>query len=101
MYNPEIETATRSEMESIQLTRLQQTVKRVFENVPFYQEKFKEHGITPEDITSLEDVRKLPFTKKKDLRDNYQNMISFAQKSFFKFNYLINKYIKTSNMVIV
>ncbi len=53
------------------MNRLQQTVKRVFENVPFYQEKFKEHGITPEDITSLEDVRKLPFTKKKDLRDNY------------------------------
>lgn len=71
MYNPEVETATRSEMESIQLSRLQQTVKRVFENVTFYQEKFKELGLTPEDIKSLEDVKKLPFTKKKDLRDNY------------------------------
>jgi phenylacetate-CoA ligase len=71
MYNPEIETATRGEMESIQLPRLRQTVKRVYENVPFYQEKLKELGITPEDIKTLEDVRKLPFTKKKDLRDNY------------------------------
>jgi phenylacetate-CoA ligase len=71
MYNPEIETAARSEMESLQLTRLQQTVKRVYENVPFYKEKFDELGITPEDIKSLDDVKMLPFTKKKDLRDQY------------------------------
>jgi phenylacetate-CoA ligase len=71
MYNPEIETAARSEMESLQLTRLQQTVKRVYENVPFYKEKFDELGITPEDIKSLDHVKKLPFTKKKDLRDQY------------------------------
>jgi phenylacetate-CoA ligase len=71
MYNPEIETAARSEMESLQLTRLQQTIKRVYENVPFYKEKFDELGITPEDIKSLDDVKKLPFTKKKDLRDQY------------------------------
>jgi phenylacetate-CoA ligase len=71
MYNPEIETASRCEMEALQLNRLQQTVKRVYENVPFYKEKFDELGITPEDIRSLEDVKKLPFTKKKDLRDQY------------------------------
>jgi phenylacetate-CoA ligase len=71
MYNPEIETASRSEMEALQLNRLQQTVKKVYENVPFYKAKFDELGITPEDIKSLEDVKKLPFTKKKDLRDQY------------------------------
>jgi phenylacetate-CoA ligase len=71
MYNPEIETASRSEMEALQLNHLQQTVKRVYENVPFYKEKFDELGIAPEDIKSLEDITKLPFTKKKDLRDQY------------------------------
>ncbi|MDP4156734.1 MAG: AMP-binding protein [Bacillota bacterium] len=71
MYNPEIETASRSEMEALQLNRLQQTVKRVYENVPFYKDKFDELGITPEEIKSIEDITKLPFTKKKDLRDQY------------------------------
>lgn len=71
MYHPEIETASRSEMENLQLSRLQQTVKRVYENVPFYQEKFTELGVKPEDIQSLDDIKKLPYTKKKDLRDNY------------------------------
>jgi phenylacetate-CoA ligase len=71
MYNPEIETASRSEMEALQLSRLLQTVKKVYENVPFYKEKFDELGIAPEDIKTLEDVKKLPFTKKKDLRDQY------------------------------
>ena len=63
MYNPEIETATRVEMESMQLARLQKTVRNVFKNVPFYKEKFDELGITPEDIQQLSDVTKLPFTK--------------------------------------
>ena len=71
MYNPEIETASRSEMEALQFNRLQKTVKRVYENVPFYKEKFAELGIKPEDIQSLKDITKLPFTKKKDLRDQY------------------------------
>ncbi|AZU63426.1 phenylacetate--CoA ligase PaaK [Neobacillus mesonae] len=71
MYNPEIETMSRTEIEKLQLSRLQQTVNRVYENVPFYKSKFDELGITPNDIESLEDVKKLPFTKKKDLRDQY------------------------------
>lgn len=71
MYHPEIETMSRPELEKLQLARLQQTVKRVYEKVPFYKEKFAEQGITPDDIQSLDDVRKLPFTKKKDLRDQY------------------------------
>ncbi|MEK4027900.1 MULTISPECIES: phenylacetate--CoA ligase PaaK [Bacillaceae] len=71
MYNPQIETMARSEMESLQLGRLQKTVERVYENVEFYKKKFEELGITPEDIKSLDDIVKLPFTKKQDLRDNY------------------------------
>ncbi|MBZ5751898.1 phenylacetate--CoA ligase family protein [Metabacillus rhizolycopersici] len=71
MYNPEVETANRAEMEKLQLTRLQKTVENVFENVPFYKEKFDDLGIRPEDIQQLSDVTKLPFTKKQNLRDQY------------------------------
>lgn len=70
-YNKEIETMPREQLEKLQLERLQTTVRRVYENVPFYREKFAEKGITPDDIKTLDDVRKLPFTVKKDLRDNY------------------------------
>lgn len=71
MYNPEIETMNRKELKALQVERLQQTVKRVYESVPFYKEKFDELGITPKDILSLDDLKKLPFTMKKDLRDQY------------------------------
>jgi len=71
MYHPEIETATRGEMENIQLTRLKETVEKVYNNTPFYKEKFNQLGIMPADIQSLEDIRKLPFTKKTDLREQY------------------------------
>lgn len=67
----EIETAKREDIEKLQLERLKKTVERVYNRVPFYQQKFKEKGITPDSIQSLEDVTKLPFTVKKDLRDNY------------------------------
>ena len=65
------ETYSRTEMETLQLTRLQETLERVYNKVPFYQNKFKESNVIPENITSLEDLRKLPFTIKKDLRDHY------------------------------
>ena len=65
------ETLSRVELSKLQTARLKETVARVYANVPFYQEKFKELGITPEDINSIDDVAKLPFTKKQDLRDNY------------------------------
>ncbi|MFK2826344.1 AMP-binding protein [Bacillus sp. B190/17] len=71
MYNPQIESMARSEMEALQLECLQTTARRVYENVECYKKKFEELGITPEDIKSLDDIRKLPFTKKQDLRDNY------------------------------
>ena len=66
-----IERAPREEIEKLQLERLRWTVKRAYENVPFYHRRLREKGIRPEDIRSLEDARKLPFTVKNDLRDNY------------------------------
>ncbi len=65
------ETLTRDELEKLQTKRLKETVARVYGAVPFYQKKFKELGIMPEDIKSIYDISKLPFTKKQDLRDNY------------------------------
>ena len=60
----------REQLEQLQLERLQKTVNHCM-NSPFYQKRFRELGITPADIKTLDDVRKLPFTTKEDLRDNY------------------------------
>ncbi len=70
-YQPEIETASREEMKAIQSERLINTVKRVYENVPHYRKKMEEIGIVPEDIKSIDDLYKLPFNYKQDLRDTY------------------------------
>lgn len=70
-YQPEIETASRETILALQNERLVKTVRRVYENVPFYREKMKEAGVTPEDIRSVDDLHKLPFSYKKDLRDTY------------------------------
>jgi phenylacetate-CoA ligase len=67
----EIETASRVEIEKLQLKRLRETVERVYENVPFYQEKLRELGVTPNDFNSVRDIIHLPFTVKSDLRNNY------------------------------
>lgn len=69
-WDQEIETMSRDGLEALQLERLKKTVKRV-SRVPFYQKAFKEKGIEPGDIKSLSDLKHLPFTNKKDLRDNY------------------------------
>jgi phenylacetate-CoA ligase len=62
---------SRDEMTKLQYDRLLTTVKRVYYNVPFYRNKMQEMNISPEDIKSLGDLKKLPFTYKQDLRDNY------------------------------
>lgn len=69
-YNPKEETMTRAEIEALQLERLQATVRRCM-NSPFYKERFDKAGITPDDIRTLDDIRRIPFTTKQDLRDNY------------------------------
>lgn len=66
-----IETAPRHEIEALQSYRLIRTVRRVYENVDFYYQKFNKLGILPKDIRGIEDLAKLPFTYKQDLRDNY------------------------------
>lgn len=71
MYlHKEMELLTRSEIEALQLERLQQTLKRCM-NSPFYKKRFDELHLKPSDIRSLDDLRKIPFTTKQDLRDNY------------------------------
>ena len=77
IFNEKIEKMSRKKIRELQLKRLKETVHRVFDNVPFYQKKFKELKITPGDIKTLDDIRKLPFTTKNDLRDNEKNMREF------------------------
>ena len=71
IYNEEYETMPREALEAIQLRRLQSVVARVYNTVPFYKKRFDEAGIKPDDIRTLNDLRKLPFTYKDNLRDNY------------------------------
>lgn len=68
--HPELETLSRSRLEKLQMERLQQTLARCM-RIPFYKQRFAACGLRPEDIRTLDDVRKLPFTTKQDLRDNY------------------------------
>ena len=70
-YQPEIETAPREKLVALQNERLVKTVRRVYENVPFYREKMDAAGVKPEDIRTIDDLYKLPFSYKKDLRDTY------------------------------
>ena len=71
IYSEEYETMPREALEAIQLRRLQKTVARVYNTVPFYKKRFDEVGIKVDDVGSLADLRRLPFTYKDDLRDNY------------------------------
>ncbi|MGA1861501.1 phenylacetate--CoA ligase [Deferribacter thermophilus] len=71
IWNEEYETLPREALEALQLKRLQHLVEKVYATVPFYRKKLDEAGVKPEDIKSLSDLKKLPFTTKQDLRDNY------------------------------
>lgn len=71
MWNPQAETMSRQDLRKLQSERLRKTVERVYQNVPFYRRKFDELGIKPEHIQSIDDLARLPFTNKQDLRDNY------------------------------
>ena len=62
---------TRQKMRELQSERLRELVQRVYNNVPFYQKKMDNAGVKPTDIKSIDDISKLPFTSKQDLRDNY------------------------------
>ena len=71
IWNEKIECASRDEMSAIQSERLIKTVTRIYHNIPSYRAKMQEAGIVPADIRSIDDLVKLPFTLKTDLRDNY------------------------------
>ena len=70
-FQPEIECASRDEIHKIQSERLVKQVRNVWDNVPMYRKKMEEKGLTPEDIKSVDDLPKLPFIEKDDLRDEY------------------------------
>jgi phenylacetate-CoA ligase len=70
-FNEEFETLPRPALEALQLKRLQSTLERVYANVPFYKASFAAAGITPSVVSCLEDLQKLPFTTKQDMRDSY------------------------------
>ncbi|MGM9527185.1 MAG: phenylacetate--CoA ligase family protein [Oscillospiraceae bacterium] len=70
-YNKEAETMPREQLKALQSERLCAMVKRVYEKIPLYRKRFDEIGLKPEDIKSIDDISKLPFTTKQDLRDNY------------------------------
>ena len=71
IYNDEFETLPREVLESLQLKRLQQVAQRVYHTVGFYKQSFDQAGVNPDDIRNLSDMKRLPFTTKQDLQDNY------------------------------
>lgn len=71
IWNEKIECISKEELRALQSERLIELVKRVYNNVPFYRQKMDEMGINPSHILSIDDITKLPFTYKTDLRDNY------------------------------
>ena len=69
-YQPEIETMNRADLEKLQVERLKKTIEIAMKS-PFYGKLYKEKGLSPDTIKTLDDIRKLPFTTKEDLRSNY------------------------------
>ena len=71
IWNEKAECMPQDELEELQLKRLQEVVKKAYENVPYYKKRLQNANIKPEDIKTLKDIEKLPFTTKTDLRDAY------------------------------
>jgi phenylacetate-CoA ligase len=71
IYNEEFETLPREVLEALQLKRLKQVIQRVYHTVGFYRRSFDEAGVTPDDIKTLDDLKRCPFTTNQDLRENY------------------------------
>lgn len=81
IWNPNKECMSRDEMSALQGKRLHKIVEYVYHNVPFYRNKLQEMDIRPDDIQTIEDIKKLPFTTKQDLRDNYPFQLQAAPQS--------------------
>jgi len=71
MWDEEKETMSREDIRELQLKKLQSTVKRAFDKIPYYNKKYTEYGVFPEDIETLKDIEKLPLLTKDDLRECY------------------------------
>ncbi|KZX14047.1 phenylacetate--CoA ligase family protein [Methanobrevibacter oralis] len=71
MWNEKIESMPRDELEELQLKKLQATIKRAFNKIPYYNKRYTEAKVYPEDINTLKDIEKLPFLTKDDLRESY------------------------------
>ncbi len=81
IWNPTKESMSRDQMQALQGKRLHKIVEYVYHNVPFYRNKMQEMNVTPDDINTIEDIHKLPFTTKQDLRDNYPYGLQAAPQS--------------------
>ena len=81
IWNKSKECMSRDEMSALQGKRLHKLVELVYHNVPFYRAKMQERDLCPDDIQSIEDITKLPFTTKQDLRDNYPTGLQAANQS--------------------
>ena len=85
IWNKEIECADRKTIKTLQLERLQNTVRHVYNKVPLYRQKLDEAGISPDSIKTLADLKRIPFTTKTDLRDNYPfGMFAVPQKEIVR-----------------
>ncbi|MCL1818805.1 MAG: phenylacetate--CoA ligase, partial [Spirochaetaceae bacterium] len=71
IWNPEAECMPQEQRRRLQLERLKNLVETTYEKVPFYRKKLDAAGVKPKDIRSLQDIAKLPFTTKDDLRETY------------------------------
>ncbi|MEM1219093.1 MAG: phenylacetate--CoA ligase, partial [Bacteroidota bacterium] len=71
MFYSDIETWSLDRLRSLQSQRLRDLVQRLHQQVPFYQKRFAKYGIHPTDIKGIDDLHRLPFTRKNDLRDHY------------------------------
>ena len=77
-----IETASRDEISALQLERMQRTLQHAYDNSPFYKKHFNDHGVHPEDLKTLGDLVKFPYTSKQHLRDTYPfGMFAVEQKT--------------------
>ena len=81
IWNPVKETMPREQMRELQGKRLHKIVQYVYHNVPFYRKKMQEMDLEPGDIQTIDDIVKLPFTTKQDLRDNYPLGLQAAPQS--------------------
>ena len=81
MWNPDKECMSREQLRELQGKRLQKLVQYVYHNVPFYRNKMQAMNVSPEDIRTIDDIVKLPFTTKQDLRDNYPYGLQAAPPS--------------------